>query len=223
MKQPRNLDAQAALKRIQASLSHVLWMGGSPCSGKSSIAKILSDKYHLRTYHVDDAFRQHESRFNPRDNPTLYKWTNRPWDELWMQPPDILLKEAISAYQEHFAFVLEDLLDLPESGLLLAEGTALLPDCVAGLIQSRHQALWVAPSEAFQRTRYPQRGEWVQWILGQCDDPDRALRNWMDRDVAFAEWVIERTQALDMHVLVVDGENSIVENAAAVAAHFRLR
>jgi hypothetical protein len=223
MKLSQDADARATPKGMGASLSHVLWMGGSPCSGKSSIADILANKYHLRTYHVDDAFNQHKERFNPRDNPTLYKWTNQPWDELWMHAPDILLQEAIAAYNEHFRFVVEDLLDLPESGPLLAEGTALLPDCVAPFLPNRHHALWVVPSAAFQRTRYPQRGEWVQWILGQCGDPDQALRNWMDRDVAFAEWVTERTQALDLDVLVVDGENSIIENAAAVAAHFRLR
>jgi hypothetical protein len=223
VKESLNADGRTDPGGGRANLSHVLWMGGSPCSGKSSMAEILAERYQLRTYHVDDAFHQHKDRFNPQEHPTLYKWTDLPWSELWMQPPDILLDEAISAYREHFRFILEDLLNLPKSDPILAEGTALLPDCVTDLLQSRHQALWAVPSAVFQRTRYPQRGDWVHWILRQCDDPDRALRNWMDRDVSFAQWVTERTQALDLDVMVVDGQDSIIENAAVAAAHYRLR
>jgi hypothetical protein len=152
----------------------------------------------------------------------MYKWTTAPWQELWMQPPDVLLAEAISAYREHFQFILEDLLKLPREGPVLAEGTALLPDCVADLLEHPRQALWVVPAADFQRMVYPNRGEWVQWILGQCDDPEQALQNWMDRDVAFARWVTARTRKLGLKLMRVDGSRSIVENAKAVAEHFRL-
>jgi 2-phosphoglycerate kinase len=204
-------------------LAHVLWMGGSPCSGKSSIAEMLAHRHELQIYHVDEAFSErHRKRLVPAQHPTLYKWHTTPWDELWMQPQERLLAEAIAAYGEHFGMILEDLLSMPRSTTVLAEGTALLPDPVSSLQPDRRRALWIVPSEEFQRNHYPNRGHWVQAVLSQCEDPGQALQNWMDRDVAFARWATDRAKELGMALLQVDGTRSIVENAAWVTRHFRL-
>ena len=69
---------------------------------------------------------------------------------------------------------------------------------------------------------YPKRGPFVQLILKQCADPDQALQNWMDRDVAFAHWVKTRTQQLGLRCIQVNGKRSIQENAELVAEHFQL-
>jgi len=208
---------------FKCELAHILWMGGSPCSGKSSITELLADRYGLQTYHVDDAFNQHhKERILPAEHPTLHKWTTLSWNELWMQPGKVLLDEAKAAYNEHFGMILEDLLALPRSAPVLVEGTALLPDQVSSLLQQRHRAIWIVPSAAFQRERYAGRGDWVQSILSHCEDPERAFRNWMDRDVAFAQWVIKRTTALGLDWMQVDGTRTIAENASLVARHLRL-
>ncbi|MGC9521230.1 MAG: hypothetical protein ACP5HG_05035 [Anaerolineae bacterium] len=205
---------------LQERLAHVRWLGGSPCSGKSSIAEMVAERHGLCVYHVDKAFDRHRACFTPERHPTLTKWTRTPWNELWMQPADVLLSEAIADYTEHFEFILKDLLEFPAHRLVLAEGTALLPRCVAPLLSQPRQALWMVPTEQFQRTVYPERGEWVQGILATCDDPDAALKNWMDRDVAFAQWVLAETERLDLSSIVVDGTHTIETNAERVADFF---
>jgi 2-phosphoglycerate kinase len=217
------IQAHTTPAELKHELAHILWLGGSPCSGKSSITELLADRYGLHRYHVDDAFnRHHEERILPAAHPTLHKWTTLSWNELWMQPGEVLLEEAKAAYEEHFGMILDDLLALPRSAPVLVEGTALLPDCVFSLLQQRHQGIWIVPAEAFQRERYASRGDWVQSILRRCEQPERAFRNWMDRDVAFAQWVIKRTAALGLDWLQVDGTRTIAENASLVARHLRL-
>ncbi|MEJ2208915.1 MAG: hypothetical protein P8129_07755 [Anaerolineae bacterium] len=175
------------MDRHQAALAHVLWLGGSPCSGKSSIARLLADRYGLRTYSCDEAFGRHREKLTAESQPTLYKWTHTPWADLWTQP----------------------------AGVLLAEGVQpVLPSPAAGI--------WLVPTEVFQRGHYPRRGAWVQEIVNQCPDPQQALQNWMDRDVAFAAWVADRVQALGLELLVVDGGRSVAETAEVVARHFGL-
>ncbi len=71
----------------------------------------------------------------------------------------------------------------------------------------------------FQREHYSKR-EWVNGILQQCDDSEAAFQNWMERDIQFARWVIAEADALDCSLLMVDGEQTIEENAAMLAAHF---
>lgn len=200
----------------------IYWMGGSPCSGKSSMAKLLQDRYGLRLYHVDEALRNHVADLTPNTTPFLYKWHHTPWTDLWSQPPAVLLAETIGAYREHCALVMQDVAALIDEQALLVEGTCLLPDCVAPHLPGPRHAIWVAPTEAFQRHHYPRRGAWVQSILQQCADPDAALHAWMDRDVAFARWVTGEAEARGLRVMWVDGSRTIEQGADEVAAHFNL-
>jgi hypothetical protein len=206
------------------ALDHVYWLAGSPCAGKSSISELLAREYGLCLVSVDNAFmKNHRKRIDPHQHPTLHKWATTPWSDLWMQSADVLLAEAKSAYSEHFQMIASDLCDLPVGSPVLVEGTALLPDAVHRLGVAPCNAIWLVPTEEFQHTKYPCRGDWVQHILGQCENPEQAFQNWMDRDVAFARWVPERTQALGLRAMQIDGTHTVDEYTTLVAQHFRLR
>jgi 2-phosphoglycerate kinase len=208
------------MNKTPHNLAHIFWMGGSPCSGKSSIAELLSRRHELQYYQCDGAFAEHGRRVSALGQPTFHKLLSMTWDEIWTRPVDIQLSEEIAIYREEFDMILDDLLALPKSPPILAEGTALLPDCVNDVLVNHNQAMWIVPSESFQREHYPDRGGWVQDILRQCADPDLAFRNWMDRDVAFARWVSRRTTELGLEMIEVDGKRTIADNAQAVARHF---
>jgi len=208
--------------RSKERLAHVLWLGGSPCSGKSSIARLLASEGQLRTYHCDDEFPRHQQRITPQQQPTMDKWTTTAWNELWMQPPETLLAEAIAAYREHLAMVVDDLQALPGTAPILAEGTCLLPNEVHALLSHPRQAIWLVPTEEFQRAHYAKRGPWVQELVSQCEQPEQAFQNWMDRDVAFAKWVEQSTGELGLRVVTVDGKRTIADNVQLVARHFGL-
>jgi hypothetical protein len=210
------------VNELRERLAHVLWIGGSPCSGKSSIAELLSNKLNYQVYHCDEAFPIHAQNLVPVRYPTFHKVTRMSWDEIWMRPLEELVADEIQVYREEFEMILDDLLAMPGSTPVLAEGTALLPDLVADLIPDPDRAVWIVPTEQFQRKRYAQRGPWVQDILSQCADPQVAFKNWMDRDVAFGRRLIEQTRELNLYHLIVDSRRSITENAAIVQKHFHL-
>ena len=212
--------------------SHLYWLGGSPCAGKSSMAALLAQTYDLRVYAVDEALPRQLAQLTPAMQPVLYKWTHTPWDALWMQPPAVLLDEAIAAYREHCRLVVAEIgAEAATLRPVLVEGTCLLPECVAPHLPARpmgtrhwaRHGLWVVPTAAFQRDHYPRRGPLVQSILDQCRDPDQALTNWMDRDVAFGRWVAAEATQRGYRVLVVDGSRTVADHAAQVAAHFGWR
>jgi hypothetical protein len=220
-------DTQAKASQQQAGdirrrLGHVYWIGGSPCSGKSSIVERLIQRYECRSYNCDDAFGRHAEKITPEAQPTFFKVTHITWEALWMQPVDVLVQDAIRVYREEWNMIVEDLLALPADTPIIAEGAALLPALVHDVLADPRQAIWVVPTAAFQRERYPQRGAWVQEIVSQCADPEQALRNWMDRDVTFASWVSQEAKRQHLSLLVVDGERTIDENAVVVEAHLQL-
>lgn len=214
---------ERALRTCRKELAHVFWVGGSPCSGKSSITQILADEHGLNVYRCDDAYWEHAKRVAPVEQPTFHRLAQMAWDEVWMRPVEVQVAEEIACYREEFAMIVEDLLALDRSRPVIAEGAALLPDLVSGLLLDRSRAVWVVPTEPFQREHYTlEKRPWVKDILRHCQDPTQAFANWMERDVGFTEWVVRRARELDLEVLMVDGKRTIAENAGAVAGYFGL-
>jgi len=206
---------------MSASESRVFWLGGSPCAGKSSISRILANRFGLDVYHVDEVFDLHMQHIDAGRHPALMKWRQSSWNQRWMQPVDDLVRDVIECYQEHFGLVYEDILKMQRENNLLVEGTALLPRQVASVLTQREQAIWLIPSAEFQREHYSER-DWAGDIMAQCDEPEAAFHNWMERDVRFAEWVAAEAAALNLAILRVDGKQTLDENAESVAAHFQL-
>jgi len=204
-----------------SDLNNVFWLGGSPCAGKSSLSEVLAERFGLDLYHVDDAFERHAHRFDPACHPALTSWCARTWNDRWTQPVSRLLQEVIACYGEHFALILEDIRTAPKQKPLLVEGSALLPKQVASVLAHRNHAIWMIPSADFQREHYAQR-DWVRGIIEQCDNPQAAFQNWMERDFQFAQWLSTEVNALELSLLRVDSERTLEENAMIVAAHFGL-
>jgi 2-phosphoglycerate kinase len=203
-----------------SSERNVFWLGGSPCSGKSSISRILASRFDLDLYHVDEAFETHTQRLDFVHQPALAKWRASSWDERWMQPINSLVQDVIACYREHFVLIREDIFERSKRKSLLVEGTALLPRLVASVLTKRSHAIWMVASADFQRTNYSAR-EWAWDIVAQCRDPEAAFHNWMERDIRFAKWVEAEITALDLPILKVDGNRTLQENAEAVATHFQ--
>lgn len=197
-----------------ATLNKVCWLGGSPCSGKTTIADRLAQRYGCRVYHCDEAFETHKA-YIPAMQPIL----KMSWDEIWMRPHDELLRSELAIYRQEFAMITADLRALPRDRPIIAEGTALLPELVAQVADLR-QALWLVPSPAFQRERYPLRGEWVQAVLSQCSDPAQSFENWIARDIAYAAEVAVQAAGLSARAIVVDGSQSLDQVAAQADRYF---
>ena len=73
---------------IRRRLDHIYWIGGSPCSGKSSIVERLIQRDACQSYNCDDAFRRHADQIIPEAQPTFFKVTHMTWETLWMRPAD---------------------------------------------------------------------------------------------------------------------------------------
>lgn len=86
--------------------AHILWIGGSPCAGKSSIARILAHEYGLRTYSCDEAYDSHLSRAVPDKHPLMSRAAGLTWDEVWMRPVDVMVTRELAFYREEFRMVI---------------------------------------------------------------------------------------------------------------------
>lgn len=209
------------LRELSEGLSHIYWLGGSPCAGKSSIAQLLARRHGLQVYSPDDHYLEHLDRADPLLQPNVYGAKGKSWDEIWSRPVDKAVSDEFAFYRQEFGMILDDLLALPRDRPVIAEGASLLPECVAPLLLSTRRGLWVVPTPAFQLHHYSQR-PWIQGILSQCRDPKTAFDTWMGRDIEFARLVALDTRNRGLEVVVVDGSRDLDEVASLAEAHFEL-
>ena len=213
------------------ALARVLWIGGAPDAGKTSVARALAGRYGWHEYHYDRFDRLeppgHWARIDPARHPQMHAERAKidDLDARWVHTtPEELLAMWLPISYERFEMALEDLRAVPP-GPVVAEGYGFLPDLLAPLLTSPRQAIWLIPTEAFKRARYAERearGE-KGAQRSKMSDPARARANHIGRDLLIGQLVLDQARALGLadNVFVVDGSEPLEATVTRVVAHFQ--
>ena len=194
----------------------VYFIGGSPCSGKSTVAEALAARYGLTYFKVDDHLDDFTARGAAAGLPVCRCILQMSAEETWMRPPQLQCEEELDYYREIFPFAMEKLaaLDAPR---VIAEGAAFLPCLMA---EADHY-IAITPSREFQISRYRER-PWVPHVLEGCSDKALAFANWMERDALFAEDIRRQCTQLHLPHLLTDGSVSQEARLRQAASIFGL-
>lgn len=203
-------------------MNNTYFIGGSPCSGKSTVSEALCKKYNLQYFKVDDYLDKYLELGAQRNRNACQTAHSLSPDKLWMRNPQVQCEEELLIYQEIMDFILEDLEALPQNKPILTEGAAFLPCLMNKINIPRNRYLSLTPTREFQIFHYKQR-EWVPYVLEGCTDKPKAFSNWMERDVLFAEDVRKQCQEYDYYSIVNNGEISIAKLIQKVSEHFELK
>src|SRR5207245_4988664 len=105
---------------MRDELAHVLWIGGGPQAGKTTLSRLLAGKWDLKIYNLDwHGVREHEQRLTA----AIAEFQAQSMDERWALPAiPQLVDRAIAFWEDNFALVLEDLRALPRTRVVVAEG-----------------------------------------------------------------------------------------------------
>jgi hypothetical protein len=198
--------------------SPVRWIGGSPCAGKSSISNLLIRQFPLTAYTCDDFFDLHCAELAATSE-TCRSILQVSHPERLALPVESQVDLEFSAYREQFPLIWRDISRI--GAPVLAEGAALLPELLARQNIPQNHAVWIVPTEPFQRTMYRQR-DWAWSMLAAESDPEYLFDRWMQRDASFAKVVTEQARAFGYHVITIDGTRPIMAILQEVIEHFDL-
>ena len=206
-------------------MRHVYWIGGGSGAGKSTVARRLAAEHDLIWYATDDVMADHADRSTPEESPLLSEFRAMDMDERWVdRSPDVMLDTFHWFRGEGFGLILEDLENLGRHGgrPVLAEGFRLLPHLVQPHLADPRHAAWLLPTAGFRRAAFRSRGSTWQ-IAGRTSDPERALRNLLERDRMFTERLREETGRLGLPAVEVDTATTEDELTDLVGRAFGLR
>ena len=208
---------QQGRQTLAERYAHVLWIGGSPCAGKTSIADALAAAHHGVAYHFDRMEPQHIARSHEATNPELMAFLALDMEQRWLlRPPLEMARNTLASWWARFPLVLEDLRALPPDTPIFAEGPGLFPELVTPLLTSPQQALWLVTTEPFCLLVRQQRGG----AYLETSDPARSLRNIVARDVLLARHVEREASARGLAWYAVDGGRSLSAMTALAERHF---
>jgi hypothetical protein len=212
--------------QLASALSHVLWIGGSPCAGKSTIGHTIARTHVFLDYHLDPMFRNHAIRRLAQGDLALTTFLQMSMDQRWLERSvEALVQEVLDSWSRECRLALEDLLAMPNEWFIVAEGN-FFPECVAPCLSSPQQAIWLVPTPSFcaqvrrHRAAEQARRRERQGVADEGSDPEQRVYNIIERDVQVARYVKQQAEQRQLAVYEVDGSRSLEEMVALVERHF---
>ena len=213
----------ADFEALQHQLRHVYWIGGGSGAGKSTITRRIAAEHGLQAYVTDDVMTDHAQRSTPRDCPLLHMFMAMNMDQRWVErSPEAMLETFHWFRGEGFNMIVEDILNLPRQSGVVVDGFRLLPHLVKPLLVDHSHAVWLIPTPEFREAVLASRGGTRSGFIGKTSDPERALRNLLERDAMFTDRLNDDAQRLELYTIEVNSSMTEDDLTARVVRAFGL-
>lgn len=208
-----------------SDFSHVRWICGGTGAGKSTVTRLLAERYRLAVYDGDRSGLRHFQHINERRQPYMAALMRlSPEERSTGRTAEEAFEAMPSRHGETFPFVRDDLRAMTGQETVLVDDFSIRPTEVAPLLTWPEQAVFLLPTPKFRR-----------WALTErYSDLDRARANWgnvdfkkaleirLTRDHYWDQETRDQATALGLPVIDIDGTIAPEGIADDLAARFRL-
>lgn len=199
------------------SFENVLWLGGPPGSGKTTVAEWFATAHGLRYWGADKSAHTHHRRMIEEQFPAIREWEAMTHDQRWLGDPSAMADLSLTLSGRRGEMVIEDLRAEPPTVAIIVEGTPLRPSAIEPVIASTKHALFLVPTPAAEERNLRRRGGHGHMLTSH---PAQAETNRIAREVLVAERIAEEANERAMRMIRPDEQTSLSEVKAAVENHF---
>jgi hypothetical protein len=199
------------------SFENVLWLGGPPGSGKTTVAEWFATAHGLRYWGADKFTQVHHKRMVEERLPAVQEWEAMTPDQRWLGDPAEMAELSLAISGRRGEMLIEDLGAEPTTQPIIVEGTPLRPSVIEHVIASRAHGLWLVPTPAAEDRNLRARGGHAHT---ETSDPEGAQANRIAREILVAERIVEEAKGLGMTVIRPDEQMSLTQVKAEVERCF---
>lgn len=102
-------------------MMNVYYIGGSPCSGKSTIAEVIAKECGLYYFKVDDFLEKYTAMGAEKGYEICTKQSLMNSEETWMREPVLQCNKELQLYHEVISLVMKDIKKISANKDIIAE------------------------------------------------------------------------------------------------------
>lgn len=207
-------------------LSHIFWLGGGPCSGKTTVSDVIGKEHNVSIYHVDQRRDELHALADSKRHPKTIELSTRVRDEGWQavvgQAFSLPVNESIEMLKTYFReetdLAIQVLKSLPADRPILVDSTHVLPE-FAKEICGQDNAFFLLATDDVIRRRNRKRHAENNSMLGFTWPPE--LIEKQERSfIARTNYIRRTAQEHGYFALEIDGQLSPQQVEILVVEHF---
>ena len=194
-------------------------LGGRPCSGKTTIAYELGQKYNMDVKYLDVYAQELIDNSTPK-TPNIFSWKGISLTQAMNGSPEVLFDTYLNAYDEMTPFFLDMLSNLDSQKIIL-EGAILTPKFVS-LLENQYETkvCFLLTDDDFVREKYIKR-DYAQEMIRQVGGK-QSLENLLKRDSIFAKYIVKELKKYNYPSLEIHNKSEPQVNMSLVEGIFNL-
>ena len=207
---------------LKHHLSHVYWVFGTACAGKSSTTKYLSEKYDMVLYDSDNKYHDYKKLSNKESQPAMnFEFAN--WEEYFNRPPKVYAQWLVDSLLEQLDIMIGDLLTFTKEKKIIVDTHCFIDDPVK--ISSYNQIIYLTSDVELAIKQNLQRDD--KRDLFECinalKNPDEVFKNLNDTIRIINTKEHNKILESGMKYIIRDEHTKVNEMAHQMAVHFGLR
>ncbi len=206
---------------LEHHLKDVYWIGGSACSGKTTMSKIISKKYGFTLYNSDAKMLEHKKNASFWEQSAM-KRHFVDWEWYFNRPINEYTKWLNDIMKEQMSMIIVDLLKISQNKPVIVEGV-FSADMIKNIVHYNN-AIFLYAEKHLIRKDYFNREDKKDMlsVINSLSDPVKSLNNVLNTVITGSEQSLEITKNSNMKYLIRNDKSSIEKTLKCMENYFDL-